>query len=158
MFLKEVQMLLVTNSNYLPGSDGCYIIGMGPWAVEESSCVHGLPLQVERTIFATSHRDRFGHYLNLTFSPHLQAGSGWPISVGYNVVCNWHRKLGPLNWTRLNFFFFFFNYVWLGFSNVGLVSLQMISIMRVRSNGLQLTFVINKEQTGLMSSILCDKL
>ena len=29
-------MLLVTNLNYLPGSDGCYIIGMGPWAVEES--------------------------------------------------------------------------------------------------------------------------
>ena len=36
MFLKEVYMLLVTNSNYLPGSDGCYIVGMEPWAVEES--------------------------------------------------------------------------------------------------------------------------
>ena len=29
-------MLLVTSSNYLPRLDGCYIIGMGPWAIEES--------------------------------------------------------------------------------------------------------------------------
>lgn len=64
-------MLLVTSSNYLPESDGCYIIGMGPWAIEESRMCTRFTVVGGTDHFATSHIDRFGHYPNLTFSPHL---------------------------------------------------------------------------------------
>ena len=80
-------MLLVTNSNYLPGSDGCYIIGMGPWAVEESRpCTRFTVLGGTDHFCNQSHRSVW----SLPQSLILTAPVGWfwlAHFCRYNVMC-----------------------------------------------------------------------